>query len=227
MSLWSKFTRFASNDNKRKPVTIETPRLMLCEHKMSDIDTIHAITQKEGFSYSRFDDTREKVEDYIKFCIEAHEAVKDPKKQKAIYLAVIVKETGELIGHVNLRQEKHGDKTFDEINFFIDPAHQNKGYGHEGIVNLMNYGFTVLGYDHFVSTIHPKNAPSIRVAEKEGGQIVGEVTLKTTKGEEPRVLLKTTFERFMNVRKNDKRPLLMEKNTKGTAAYKKKFGFGK
>ena len=72
-------------------------------------------------------------------------------------LAMIDKKTGDFLGHVCLERMHYIPGNNYEINFFVDPVHQNKGYGREAVINMMHYGFDTLGLYAYTVTIDPKN----------------------------------------------------------------------
>lgn len=189
-------------------IKIETPRLVLREFEPEDIDRIHEISSMPGFFYYCFDGTREKSAEFVQSAIDSQKPDMKTGKRENVLLAVALKDTGHLVGHVSIEAVDHRPGVDDyEINFFTDPAVQKKGYGREAAVNMMRYGFEDMGLDDYIVTIHPKNAPSQRVAITEGYVKVGETKIMTSKGEQPRDMLVLTKEAFYNQRARDKRPM--------------------
>lgn len=188
-------------------VHIETPRLILREHTPADIDRIHEISQQ--ITYYCFDGSREKAEDFL----QEAERTKTPNPQTGLrdnhMLAIVEKSTGALVGHICLERVNYFKGLDYEVNFFMDPACQNKGYGREAAVNIMNYGFTTLGLYAYSVTIHPNNGPSHHVADTEGYQKISDIRMDTIHGEEPRDLLILTRDVFFEKRKHDKRPYIL------------------
>lgn len=192
------------------PVTIETPRLILREIEKSDAAAILTITQKPGFHYYCFDGTQGTVDAFIQSAIDTRKTAADGKREE-ILLAVTLKDTGELIGHVALQRVKHIAGYDFDANFFIDPDKQNKGYGREALVNMKDYGYQQLGQKGYTITVHPDNHASQHVFLSEGYKLAGETHINTVNGTEPRLLLIQTKDEFYKQRTLDKRPLLLPK----------------
>jgi RimJ/RimL family protein N-acetyltransferase len=64
-----------------------------------------------------------------------------------------------------------------EIGWTLRSAWWKRGYATEAANACLRYAFMELGRAHIVSFITPENAPSIRLAERLGEQLEGEVTL--------------------------------------------------
>ena len=62
-----------------------------------------------------------------------------------------------------------------EVGWVLAPEHWGKGYATEAGRASIAWAFDELGAEHVISLIHPKNEPSIRVAER-----IGEVHEGTT-----------------------------------------------
>lgn len=211
--LWEKFCQIAGRKQEPKkeefkPVTLETPRLIVRELEMSDAERIYQMTSAPGFKYYCFDGTREKVMDFLGDAFATRKNTADGKRPEYL-LGVEVKDTKEFVGHVSLQRVNYVAGYEYDVNFFIDQNVQNKGYGREAIVNLMRFALEDLGLPGFTVTIHPNNGPSLSVAESEGYQRIGETQIKTVFGEEPRVILRLTKEEFYEQRKKDKKPIFL------------------
>ena len=81
-----------------------------------------------------------------------------------------------LIGYVAVDEVSatRGEKR--DIGYFIHPGHWSKGYGTEAATALLNYLMPQLPEKKIMATVHPENAPSIRVLEKLGFIFTGERT---------------------------------------------------
>lgn len=192
------------------PITIETPRLILREIEKSDAPAILAITQKPGFHYYCFDGTQSTVDAFIQSAIDMRKPAKDGLREE-ILLAVTLKDTGELIGHVALQRVSHVAGYPFDANFFIDPDKQNKGYGREALINMKHYGYEELGQKGYTITVHPDNHASQHVFLSEGYKHIKDTQINTVNGMEPRMLLFQGKDQFYKQRDLDKRPLLMPK----------------
>jgi RimJ/RimL family protein N-acetyltransferase len=209
------FNEKAPRSQKQYPVTIETPRLILRELEAADARRLLEITSTPGFKYYCFDGTQEKVADFLKDSVRSRATAADGNREE-VMLAITLKDTGKLIGHVSLQRTSYLAGYPFDANFFVDPAYQSKGYGREAIINMKKYGYDEMGLSGYNITVHPDNKNSLAVFVSEGYKIVGQTTIKTVAGDEPRVLLLQTKDEFYARRKLDKRPLLLD-NTKKAA----------
>ena len=207
-------------------VRIETPRLLLREFKSNDAQKLHEIINAPGFSYYCFDGSLSSVERFLQDAKDTKKPMPDGTR-KEYMLAVVLKETGDLIGHVALQRVDHVKGFEFDANFFIDPAHQSKGYGRECLINIKNFGYDKLGHPGYTITVHPDNSPSLKVFLSEGYSIIGQTTIDTINGKEPRLLLFQDKAGFYARRKLDKNPLLLNAKKISTAANENKTGYKK
>jgi RimJ/RimL family protein N-acetyltransferase len=89
--------------------------------------------------------------------------------------AAEVKATGELAGRVGFL-DPPGWPGF-ELGWTLARQHWGKGYAIEGARACLDYAFGPLGRDRVISLIRPANERSIRVAERLGERLAGEVDL--------------------------------------------------
>jgi RimJ/RimL family protein N-acetyltransferase len=89
--------------------------------------------------------------------------------------AAEVKATGELAGRVGFL-DPPGWPGF-ELGWTLAREHWGKGYAIEGARACLDYAFGPLGRDRVISLIRPANERSIRVAERLGERLAGEVDL--------------------------------------------------
>lgn len=93
--------------------------------------------------------------------------------------AVEVKSTGELAGRVGFL-DPPGWPGF-ELGWLLAREHWGKGYACEAARTCLDHAFRALGRDRVISLIRPGNARSIRVAERLGERLAGEVELLGSK----------------------------------------------
>jgi|GEM_PF-3310632 len=208
-NLLSRIFCSANKAQENYPITLETPRLLLREHKPDDLDRIHDISKSKGFVYFCFDGTREKAEEFISEALRTQRPAPKTGRRENHMLAIIEKSTGELIGHTCMEAVSYLKGADYEVNFFVDPKYQNKGYGIEAILNLTDWGYRTYDLASMTVTVHPKNGPSRHLIVKEGYSKVDDVTIKTVAGSEPRELFLQTREVFYRQRANDTRPILL------------------
>ena len=93
--------------------------------------------------------------------------------------AAEVKATGELAGRVGFL-DPPGWPGF-ELGWVLGRKHWGKGYAIEGARACLDYAFGPLARDRVISLIRPGNERSIRVAERLGERLAGEVELLGSK----------------------------------------------
>lgn len=84
------------------------------------------------------------------------------------------KASGRFIGRAGLLQPE-GWPGF-EAGWTLGRAWWGKGYATEAAREALRYAFEDLDRDHVISLIRPENKPSIRVAERLGERLEGEVS---------------------------------------------------
>jgi len=83
-------------------------------------------------------------------------------------LAVIEKETGEFIGLCGIIPRPFEGKTIYEIGYSFMQSHWGKGYASEAAKHVREIGQQLGISQLYVSTIHPENIDSMKVAERNG-----------------------------------------------------------
>ena len=76
-------------------------------------------------------------------------------------------ESGRLVGRIGLQYHRLWPHE-PELGWKLDPSVWGRGYATEGGAAGLRHAFETLGCDRVVSVIHPRNEPSIRVAERLG-----------------------------------------------------------
>src|SRR6185295_5676701 len=88
---------------------------------------------------------------------------------------VFEKDTQRLAGRVGFFQPD-GWPDF-ELGWTMGRAFQGKGYASEAAARCVRYAFEDMDRDHLISLIDPLNVASIRVAERIGETVQGEVVI--------------------------------------------------
>ena len=145
---------------------IETPRLLLRKMRPEDVAPLEAVLSD---SYTmRFYPApfpRDKVEIWV-----ANSIARDEERGYALWSSVL-KETGEVIGDCGfLVQDIDGEKEL-EIGYHTRSDLWGRGLATEAARACRDYGFERLGRERIISLIRPENAPSQRVALKNGMRI--------------------------------------------------------
>lgn len=142
---------------------LETERLSLRELRQSDFSALCQILQDDATMYAyegAFSDQ------------EAHEWL---ERQIARYQlwgfgswAVILKETGELIGQCGLTMQPWNGSEVLEVGYLFRRTHWHQGYATEAAIACKEYAFNVLGAEEVCSIIRDSNISSQRVALRNG-----------------------------------------------------------
>jgi RimJ/RimL family protein N-acetyltransferase len=143
---------------------IRTARLTLRPCVRGDLDALYDIQSRPDVTrYLLFDArTREQVRVVLEQRIRAVGLERD-----ALNLAVVLSETGEVIGDVVLflrsREHRQG-----EIGYVFHPDHGGHGYATEAARVLLGLGFENYGLHRIVGRLDARNTPSARVLERLG-----------------------------------------------------------
>lgn len=153
-----------------KPAAPETPRVMLTTERLmlremtqDDIGDLREIMQDPRVVYA-YDHTfsDEDVQAWL-------------ERQWARYQrlgfglwAIILKETGEMVGQAGLTMQPYNGGEVLEIGYLLKYDHWHKGYASEAARGCRDYAFNVLGQDKVHSVIKSDNYASMRVAQSVG-----------------------------------------------------------
>ncbi|PJB70951.1 MAG: hypothetical protein CO093_06440 [Alphaproteobacteria bacterium CG_4_9_14_3_um_filter_47_13] len=200
--------------NKLFPLTIETPRLIIREITSGDKNSFRSIINHPGFYYYCFDGTEEKLDNFIKLSQKTQKINPLKNLRDDFMLAVVLKDTKELIGHaalLNITEYKLPIQGIDyEAAYFIDVNQRGKGYGPEALINMMHYGFCQLDLPGYGSMQELDNLTAINLAEKVlGFKKVDECMGATTQGIKKHQVCIVTPDDFYTLRKKDKRPYIL------------------
>ena len=143
---------------------IETTRLFMRELKQSDYDALCRILQDSEVMYAyegAFSD--EEVQEWLDKQLRRY------REDNGLgLLAVILKESGEMIGQCGLTfQDCMGEKVI-EVGYLFQKAFWHKGYAVEAARACKEYAFNVLKAEEVYSIIRDSNIASQRVAERNG-----------------------------------------------------------
>lgn len=145
---------------------METKRLIIRDFLLSDAEAIFYFSQEDSLKqwlpdqvYSDIYEAKETLE----FLISRY-----PHKELPFVLAVVEKESNELVGHVGLSRIKKGI----EIGYAIGKQHQNKGYASEAVAAFSNWGKKESGVGEIYGVVNSKNYASIKVLENAGFRFI-------------------------------------------------------
>ena len=111
-------------------------------------------------------------------------------RQKTRYLkygfglwALVLKETGEIIGQAGLTMQPYLDQEVLEVGYLLKKRHWHKGYAREAARGCVEYAFRQLHAEKVYSIIKADNLPSQRVALSIGMQKEAEFTTRYYAGD--------------------------------------------
>lgn len=153
-------------------MTIETARLALRPFREDDIDAYAALCADP---------------EVMRFVGRGPLSREDAWRQMAMLVghwqlrgygmwAVEERASGALIGRIGCHFPEGWPDI--EVSWVLARRHWGKGYGLEGASAAVAYAFTHLDREHIVSLIHPANARSLRLAERLGESVEGEMELR-------------------------------------------------
>lgn len=145
---------------------LETPRLILRQMDQNDLSDLAEILQDEitMTAYERaFSD--EEVQEWLDKQLLRYE-------QDGFGLwAVVLKESGEMVGQCGISLQQLHDKMVPEIGYLFKRKHWHNGYAAEAAIACREYAFETLGLDAICSIIRDTNTASINVAKRNGMQL--------------------------------------------------------
>ncbi len=80
--------------------------------------------------------------------------------------AVCLKETGKMIGHVDIRQEYDPEDRIYEIGYVFSPRYAGRGYATEACRRIIEHGFAELNAHRVIASTHVENTSSWRLLER-------------------------------------------------------------
>ena len=144
-------------------MVLETDRLYLREMNQNDFHSLCKILQDEDTMYAyegAF--SNEEVQEWLDRQILRYQ------KWGFGLWAVILKESGELIGQCGLTMQPWKEQEVLEIGYLFRRLYWHKGYATEAARACKNYAFKTLGADEVCSIIRDTNTASQNVALRNG-----------------------------------------------------------
>ncbi|WP_066306755.1 GNAT family N-acetyltransferase [Bacillus sp. FJAT-29814] len=165
-------------------VYIDCGEIYLREFRIEDVDTIYEITsQPEVYEFlPSWKTTREQRLNYVEnYEIPSNNrflaALPDIEDQTYLNLAIILKETGKLIGfcHSGLKQELPAPNR--EIAYGLSKFYWNRGYASMAAKGLIDFLFEETNVEVLNAVALPNNVGSNRVIRKCGFQFMDDVEI--------------------------------------------------
>lgn len=149
-------------------IVVETERLLLRELVSDDLPGLCRVLQDEEVTYAY---ERVFTEKEIGFWLKGQ--IQCYAMDGFGMWAVVLKETGEMIGHAGISMQVYGDEELPEIGYMFEKAFWHHGYATEAAVACRDYAFRVLGLEKVYSVIRADNMASRAVARRNGMRITG------------------------------------------------------
>jgi ribosomal-protein-alanine N-acetyltransferase len=152
---------------------LETPRLVLRSFRQEDVDAMAQLFGNPDFMRfsSRLFTERKQTVAFIEKVIGWDRAGMPSQ------FAVIPRGEQAVIGYCGFLHHPEVPGEI-EIGYRLDPAYWNRGLISEAARAVRDHGFAHWKLSRVISLIHPDNAPSRRVAEKNGMQVEREITFR-------------------------------------------------
>lgn len=148
------------------PITIaETKSLFIQEFTMADMPQLFALYQEEDNLQYIF----QREPDYNLLCDKFSSYIKQiyPFYDYGLW-AVVLKETGKVIGEFGLQSNEIDSQEEIEIGYMLHPDFQGRGLACQAIRAIFRYARDTLSFNRIVAVIHPENIASVCVAKKCG-----------------------------------------------------------
>lgn len=154
---------------------LQTPRLLLRQFEITDLDKIHqqVFSDSEVMHFGDGPQTREWVETWIETAIHNHNT------RGFGPCAVIEKNTTNLIGYCGLFLFPDMDGQPEvEIGYRLGRSAWSQGYATEAALAVRDFALQDLNLKRLIALIDPGNFASIQVAKKLGMQYEKDVMLE-------------------------------------------------
>lgn len=142
---------------------LETKRLILREMTEDDYPALCSILQDDETMYAyegAFSDAE--VREWLDRQISRY------RKWGFGLWAVILKESGEMIGQCGLTMQQWKDSELLEVGYLFNRNYWHRGYATEAAIACKNYAFDVLDAEEVCSIIRDTNTASQNVAKRNG-----------------------------------------------------------
>lgn len=152
-------------------MVLETKRLLLRQMIQDDLPALCRILQDEEVMYAyehAFSDAE--AADWLNRQLQRY------KDDGFGLWAVILKESGELIGQCGLTMQDIPEGRVVEIGYLFRKDCWHKGYATEAAIGCKEYAFDTLGVSEVYSIIRDNNIASQNVARRNGMEVCGQFT---------------------------------------------------
>ena len=145
---------------------IDTERLTLRQiDPIHDVDAIHAYASREDVC--RYIPWTPKTRDDVVAWLPNRCSISIPTPGKAAFLAIVVRQTGELVGDVMLHWESEQNRDA-EVGYVVHPDHAGRGYATEATRATLALAFDTLELRRVTARVDERNPASAAVLRKIG-----------------------------------------------------------
>jgi RimJ/RimL family protein N-acetyltransferase len=150
----------------RPSYPIITDRLILRPFTEDDLDALHGYQSLPEVTRYLYWDPRDRAATAEALKRRVSTPVLE-KEGDVLVLAVLLRDTGVLVGEVNLAWVSQTHQQ-GEFGFVFDPAHHGHGYARESAAEMLRLGFDGLGLHRIVGRCDGRNEASARLMAKLG-----------------------------------------------------------
>ena len=144
---------------------LETPRLLLREMSLTDLDFVAAmLADPEVMRFYPKCYSREEAQTWVERQIRRY-----ARHGHGLWL-VLDKATGQAVGQVGLLIQQVRGAEEKEVGYLIHRPFWRRGFATEAACACRDYAFDVLGRQRVIALIRPENIPSQGVARRLGLQ---------------------------------------------------------
>lgn len=151
-----------------KEAVFTTPRLILRQMDEDDWEDLCAILQDEVCMYAYAHAfSEEEVHQWL-------ERQQERYRRDGFGLWAALRRTdGQMVGQIGLTMQEWDGRMVPEVGYLLKRKYWHRGYATEGARACRDYAFQTCGFPAVYSIIRDNNAPSIRVARRNGMYQVG------------------------------------------------------
>lgn len=150
---------------------LETERLILRDWRLDDLDDLYEYAKNKSFGVLTGWKPHENKEESAK-ALDGF--ISDTKNDR---FAIVLKNTGKVIGAVNLSPDENRGKYYAKyINYVLGTDYWGSGYMTEAVRRMIRYAFEELNIDLLSAFHYPHNVRSKHVIERCGFEY--EITIK-------------------------------------------------
>ena len=146
---------------------LRTERLLLREFTLDEWPVV--LAYQSDPLYLRYNIWTERIAEDVRTFVQSFIEAQEQTPRTKYQLAIILPQTGQLIGIGSIRMAQ-AQATTGDIGYELASPYWGKGYATEVAKTLLKFGFTELGLHRVEASCNADNIGSARVMEKIGMQ---------------------------------------------------------